>query len=476
MIQRLFDRLQKIKLPMRLVNRLLEAKLPMRLFDRLLEAKLPLRSSDNLDWGLDADWARLEQEPLRARALLYWGCLVFAALLVWAGFANIDEVTRGEGKVIPSRQVQIVQSVDGGIVSDILVREGETVDIGQVLLRIDPTRFLSSLRENRAQYMALLAKAERLEALSEGRPFSPDDQRLQKIPDILAHERTLYHSNREELDVQLHIADQQLQQRRQELEEAQSRLNQVTQNLELVTREFSVSEPLATSGAVSEIDLLRLQREMVRLRGERDQTESQIKRLQSAVVEARRNIQEVDLNFRNRIRAELSDVMGKISALAEGSTALSDRVQHAEVKSPVRGTVKRLLVNTQGAVVNPGKEVVEIIPLDDSLLLEAKLKPQDIAFLGPGQEALVKFTAYDFAIYGGLKAVVEHIGADTVIDERGNAFYVIRVRTHESSFGKDLPIIPGMVAQVDVITGKKTILNYLLKPVLRAKANALSER
>ncbi len=324
--------------------------------------------------------------------------------------------------------------------------------------------------------MALLAKAERLRALSEGRPFSPADERLQKIPAILEHERTLYLSNREELDVQLHIADQQLTQRRQELEEARSRHNQLTQNLELVTREFTVSEPLASSGAVSEIDLLRLKREMVRLSGERAQTESQIKRLQSAVVEARRNIQEVDLNFRNRIGAELSDVMGKVSSLAAGSTTLSDRVQHAEIKSPVRGTIKSLFINTLGAVVNPGKEVVEVIPLDDTLLLEAKVKPQDIAFLGPGQEALVKFTAYDFAIYGGLKAVVEHIGADTVTDERGNAFYVIRVRTHESGFGKDLPIIPGMVAQVDVITGKKTILNYLLKPVMRAKANALSER
>lgn len=460
----------------RLFNRLLAIKFPMRLFNRLLAAKLPIRTADNLAWDIDADWARLEQEPLRARALLYWGCLTFVALLVWAGFAKTDEVTRGEGKVIPSRQVQIVQSVDGGIVSDILVQEGETVEAGQTLLRIDPTRFLSSLRENRAQYMTLLAKAERLKALSEGRAFAPTDKRLQQIPDILKREHTLYLSKREELDVQLHIADQQLKQRRQELEEVQSRRNQVTRNLELVTQEYSVSQPLVASGAVSEIELLRLKREMVRLSGEKDQTGSQVKRLQSAVVEAKKNIQEVDLNFRNRIRAELSDVMGKISSLAEGSTALSDRVQHAEVKSPVRGTVKRLFVNTHGAVVNPGKEVVEIIPLDDTLLLEAKLKPQDIAFLGPGQEALVKFTAYDFAIYGGLTAVVEHIGADTVLDERGNAFYVIRVRTHESSFGENLPIIPGMVAQVDVITGKKTILNYLLKPVLRAKANALSER
>lgn len=447
-----------------------------RFLDRLLAIKFPMRPSGNLDWDLDADWTRLEQEPLRARALLYWGCLVFAVLVAWAGFAKIDEVTRGEGKVIPSRQVQIVQSVDGGIVTDIMAQEGEIVDAGQTLLSIDPTRFLSSLRENRAQHLALLAKAARLGALSEGRPFLSDDKRLQEVPEILEHERTLYNSNRKELEVQLNIADQQLNQRLQELQGAQSRHKQLARNLDLVTQEFTISKPLAASGAVSEIDLLRLEREMVRLTGERDQVKAQIRRLESAVVESRKNIEGVELEFRNRIRAELLDVMGKTSTLAEGSTALSDRVLHAEVKSPVRGTVKRLFVNTRGAVVTPGKEVVEIIPLDDTLLLEARIKPQDIAFLGPGQEALVKFTAYDFAIYGGLKAVVEHIGADTVMDERGNAYYIIRVRTHKSSFGEDLPIIPGMVAQVDVITGKKTILNYLLKPVIRAKANALSER
>ena len=224
------------------------------------------------------------------------------------------------------------------------------------------------------------------------------------------------------------------------------------------------------------MDLLRLEREVVRMTGEQGQVAAQIDRLLSSIQEARKKIQEVELHFRNQIRAELSDVMGKLGTLTEESSALADRVKHAEVKSPVRGTVKRLLVTTIGGVVQPGREVIEVVPLDDALLLEAQINPKDIGFLHPGQEALVKFTAYDFSIYGGLKAVVEHIGADTVMDERGNAFYVVRVRTVESSFGENLPIIPGMVAQVDIMTGKKTILRYLLKPVLRAKANAMRER
>jgi membrane fusion protein, adhesin transport system len=447
-----------------------------RILDTLLKKRLPMRPEGNQDWAADSDWARLEQEPLRARALLHLGILALAVLVVWAAFAEIDEVTRGQGKVIPSSQIQIIQSMDGGIVSEILVKEGETVIPGQVLLRIDPTRFLSSLRENRSQYLTLQAKAERLKALSESRPFVPSAELLSEIPETVERERTLYFSSRAGLDATISIARQQLSQRQQELNEAHSKREQVERSLALASRELGISKPLAATGAVSEMDLLRLEREVVRMTGERGQVAAQIERLQSSIREAQKKIQEVEINFRNQIRAELSDVMGKLGALTEGSSALADRVKHAEVKSPVRGTVKRLLVTTVGGVVMPGREVVEVVPLDDALLLEAQINPKDIAFLRPGQDALVKFTAYDFSIYGGLKAVVEHIGADTLMDERGNVYYVVRVRTVESSLGKGLPIIPGMVAQVDILTGKKTILRYLLKPVLRAKANAMKER
>lgn len=447
-----------------------------RALDYMMRKKLPLRPEGGQNWDADADWSRLEQEPLRARALLYLGFLALIALAVWAGHAEIDEVTRGEGKVIPTSQIQIVQSVDGGVVSEILVREGQIVDSGQVLLRIDPTRFLSSLRENRSQSLSLQARAERLMALSDGRPFAPSDDLLQEIPQAIERERILYLSSRDGLNANLGIARQQLEQRQQELNEARSRLNQLSRGLELASRELTLSTPLRASGAVSEIDLLRLEREVVRLSGEREQTLSQIERLQSSIREAREKIQEVELHFRNQVRSELSDVMGRLAAITEETTALADRVKHAEVRSPMRGTVQRLLVNTLGAVVQPGREVVEVVPMDEALLLEARINPKDIAFLHPGQPAVVKFTAYDFAIYGGLEATVEHISADTVVDDRGNAFYLVRVRTTESTIGDGLPVIPGMVAQVDVMTGKKTILQYLLKPVLRAKANALRER
>jgi adhesin transport system membrane fusion protein len=446
------------------------------LFDRIFGRWLPDQDRQDTDWVSDADWATLQQEPLRARALLRVALGVFVLLIVWAGFAPIDEVTRGEGKVIPSSQLQVIQSFDGGVVEEILVHEGDTVDAGQVLVRIDPTRFESSFRENQVQYLALLAKAARLRAISEGKAFVPPDEVLKGAPAVIKQEQALYESSQAELDNQVGIARQQVTQRRQELIEARARLAQASQALSLATKELDVTRPLLASGAVSEVELLRLEREVSALRGERNQSSAQISRIEAAIAEAERKIQDVELSFRNGARNELSDTMAKLNSLSEGSAALADRVKHAEVRSPMHGTVKRLLVNTIGGVVQPGKDVAEVVPLDDALVLEAKIKPQDIAFLRPGQSALVKFTAYDFAIYGGLEATVEQIGADTVTDDKGNAFYVIRVRTKASSLGENLPIIPGMVAQVDVLTGKKSILAYLLKPVLRAKANALTER
>jgi adhesin transport system membrane fusion protein len=431
---------------------------------------------DDLDWVSDAEWARLQQEPIRARSVLYAVVAVLTALLVWAAFAEIDEMTRGSGKVIPSSQLQVIQSVDGGIVSEILVREGQIVEKDQLLFKIDETRFVSSLRESRAEYISLKAKAARLAALAEGRPLALPPEVEKEFPQVAAQERSLYDARRLELQAQIGIARQQLAQRNQELVEIRARRDTAAQGLELTRQELNATKPLLGSGAVSEVEILRLERDTNRFRGERDQAAAQINRIQAAIAEASRKIEEVELNFRNEARIQLADVSARINALSESSTTLSDRVKHANVRSPMRGTVKRLLFNTVGAVVQPGNPIVEIVPLEDALVLEANILPKDIAFLRPGQPAVVRFTAYDFAIYGSLDAVVEHIGADTITDEKGNAFYICRVRTLKPSLGENLPIMPGMVAEVDIKTGKRTILSYLLKPVLRARELALTER
>ena len=427
-------------------------------------------------FAADTDYAILQQEPLRARILLKTVGIAFAIALMWSAVAQIDEVTRGEGKVIPSRQLQVLQSLDGGVVSEILVREGDIVEADQILLRIDQTRFTSSVRESRVQYIALMAKAARLRALTEGTPFEVPQDIAKEEPQTVAEEQRLYESRRTELETTASIAKQQLAQRQQELVELRAKYEQAAKAYDLSSKELTVTRPLIASGAVSEVELLRLERDVARFRGERDMASAQISRIQAAISEANHKLEEVTLAFRNESGKELAETMSKLNSLAEGSVGLEDKVNRAVLRSPVRGTVKRLLINTVGGVVQPGKDVVEIVPLEDNLLLEARVQPRDIAFLRPGQKVVVKFTAYDFAIYGGLDGKLEHIGADSVVDDKGNAFYVVRVRTNKTTLGNNMPVIPGMVAEVDIITGEKSVLSYLLKPVLRAKARAFSER
>jgi len=428
---------------------------------------------------LDADAVMSTAGTQRAQKLVRSALLVVVLLIVWASLAKVDEVTKGEAKVIPSKQLQVIQSLDGGVVSDILVKEGQVVEAGQLLLKIDETRATSGVRESAAQAFSLRVKLARLKALSGGTTFNPPTPRDGDSEEarIVEEERQLYDSRRNELSALVGISEQQLAQRRQEQAEARARRDAAARSLELAQQELNKTRPLLATGAVSEVDVLRLDREVSRARGEMEQASAQIARTGAGMAEATRKIQETDLAFRNEARKELSEVLGKLNALNEGAVALADKVDKSQVKSPVRGRVQRLLANTVGGVVTPGKDIVEIVPLDDALVLEAKVQPRDIAFIHPGQAATVKFTAYDFGIYGGLDAVVENISPDTVTDERGqNTFYVVRVRTKQANFNDKMPIIPGMTAEVDVLTGKKTVMSYLLKPVLKAHSHALRER
>ncbi len=438
-------------------------------------------ASDDLDFVTDAAAAVRERTPRGARLILWLTLLFVVLFLVWASRASIDEVTKGQGKVIPSSQVQVVQNLEGGILAELLVSEGEMVDKGQVLLRIDDTRFASSLRESRLQYLALLAKAARLRAETEGSEKAPEmpGEVKTEAPQIGQRESRLFASRRQELETSIGILQQQVAQRRQEIEEQKAKRTQLNERYKLAQRELKLTRPLMDQGAVSEVEVLRLQRQVSELKGNLAATRYAIQRARSRIDEAERKVKEQRLNFRNKAREELNDVEAQLAQLSESAVALEDRVRRTEVKSPVRGTVKRLMVNTVGGVIQPGAELVEIVPLEDTLLVEAHIRPRDIAFIGPGQRAMVKLTAYDFAIYGGLEAEVEHISADTITNERGESYYLVRVRTRKNHLGNDdaaLPIIPGMLAEVDILTGKKTVLDYLLKPVMRARYQALRER
>ena len=426
---------------------------------------------------LEANEVMSRSKTQRAQLIVRSAVVVLLLLIVWAALARVDEITKGDARVISSKQLQLVQSFDGGVVSEILVKEGQVVEKDQLLLKIDETRATSGVRESAAQGFALRARLARLRALAEGTSFQPpppggsaDERR------IVDEERRLFETRVSELNTLLAINQQQLQQRQQELGEMRSRKASAERSLDLSQQELAKTKPLLASGAVSEVDILRLDREVSKARGDVEQSASQIARVQASIGEAQRKIQETELTFRNDARKDMADVMGKLNALNQGAVALSDKVDKSQIRAPLRGRVQRLFANTVGGVVQPGKDIVEIVPLDDNLVLEAKVAPRDIAFIRPDQAATVKFTAYDFSIYGGLEAKVENISPDTIVDERGNAFYLVRVRTTQPNFSAKMPIIPGMTAEVDILTGNKTVMSYLLKPLLKGKAYALSER
>ena len=424
----------------------------------------------------EADTLISRQQTRGAQKIVRAAAIAVAALLAWAALASVDEVTRGDARVIPSRQLQVVQSLDGGVVVEILVREGQVVEAGQLLLRVDETRAGAGVRESAVQGFALRARAARLRALAEGSPFATPKARDAEEERVALDERRLYESRVSELASTLAVNRQQLVQKQQELSEMQVKRTTALRGLDLTQQELAQTRPLLALGAVSQVDVLRLEREEARYRGDADQATAQIARAQGAIGEVQRKAQETEIAFRNEARKDLGETMAKLNALNEGAVALVDKVDKAQVKSPVRGRVQRLLANTVGGVVQPGKDIVEIVPLDDTLVLEARVMPKDIAFIHPGQTATVKFSAYDFSIYGGLEAKVENISPDSVVDERGNAYYLVRVRTVKAGFSEKLPIIPGMTAEVDVLTGRKSVLSYLLKPVLKVQSRAMSER
>jgi len=435
-----------------------------------------LAPTSGQDWVLEAEWQRIMQTPVKAKGLLYSVVLVIFILVVWAYFAQIDEVAKGDGKVIPSQQLQVLQSYDGGIVQDILVREGESVSKGQVLLRVDPTRYISSLEENTTQFAALAAKVQRLSALTQGTQLRFDKKLLSQAPVIVENERKLYNSNLAELDEVAAGSDTRIMQRRQDVEEERASLSQYEDVLALSEKELAVTKPLLSSGAVSEIEVLRLERQIVELKANIKKSKVAIARGLNAIEEEVIKKEESRLRLINRWRQELTEATGEMATLQQSQTSLEDVVSQAELKSPINGTVQRMLFNTVGGVITPGSAVVELVPQDDQLIVEAKVSPKDIAFIRVGQSAILKFSAYDYTIYGGMSAEVQHISADAITNEKDETYYLVRLETKEHIGNAELDIIPGMIVQVDILTGKKTVLNYILSPLFNVTSSALRER
>ena len=432
----------------------------------------------DLDYMNDTSAAVLEKVPARSHRILWLLFAFIVVALIWSAFATVDEVTTGAGKIIPTSQIQVVQNLEGGIVSKILVREGERVEKGQIIIQIDDTRFASSYKEARAQMISLQLKLDRLLAEIDGSPLqmSIEDS---DYPDLVKEELSLFQSRQTEFQTGLEILQQQYKQSEQELKALESQTRQLSNNYQLANRELQLTKPLIKEGAVSEVEVLRLQRQVNELNGQLQSARLNIPSLQAKVSEVASKLDEYRISFKVKAQDELNKVRAELSRMTESNVALEDRVTRTAVRAPMMGIVKQLKINTIGGVIQPGMDLVEIVPLDDSLLIEAKIRPKDIAFVHPGQKAKVKLTAYDFSIYGGLDAQLEHISADTITDENEESFYLIRVRTNQNKFifqGDELPIIPGMTAEVDILTGEKSILSYLFKPIIKAKQRALRER
>lgn len=454
-------------------------------------------SNTELEYIDDKTAALLLNTPTTARSMLWVMVLFFGAAVFWATWAEIDKVTSGEGKVIPSSQVQVVQNLEGGLVKEISVQEGDQVKEGQRLLLIDDTRFRSDYREREQQVANLTASVLQLSAsltsvvidekftdkkwlnnvqiVDTKLAFPPLFYELR--PSLVKRQFAEYKQDLNNLKNQLSVIDQQVKQKQQDLVEIQARTRNLRQSYHYAQKELEITEPLAEEGVVPRIELLKLQRQVNDTERELTSSELKVPILRSAIREAMLSRIDAALSFRSEQQEKLNQAQDQLSALTESAVGLQDRVNRTTVISPVTGTVKTLYVNTVGGVIQPGMDIVEIVPTEESLLVEAKIAPQDIAFLRPGLPAIVKFSAYDFTKYGGLEGHLEHISADTTQDDEGNSFYIVRVRTNDDSFGSEnqMPIIPGMTASVDIITGKRTVANYLLKPILSAKNNALKE-
>lgn len=447
---------------------------------RDLHREAKIREID-VDYMSDTSAAVMQGAPVVYHYILIVSALFLLVGLIWANFAVLDVVTVGQGKVIPSRNVQTIQNLEGGIVKDIRVKIGEVVQRGQVLMIIDDTRFLSNMKENETQLAALKCKIIRLTAETTGEPLVFGEELKKDYPQYVNAETNLHNSRINELQVKVNTLQQDVDSKKQELTQAKDKADRLQKSLALVTQELTLTKPLAKEGAVSEVELLRLERTVNDLQGDLSQTQLSIPRLESNISAAQGKIEETKLAFKTDAYNDLNNARADYWKLFEVNKAAEDRVLRTVVRSPVRGIVNQIKVNTIGGIVQPGQDLMDIVPLDESLLIEANIRPSDIGFLRPGLPAKVKISAYDFSIYGGLDAIVEHISADTIKDEKGNPFYQIRVRTVGRNYligkhGEHLQIIPGMSATVDILTGHKTVLDYLLKPILKAKQNAMRER
>ncbi len=408
--------------------------------------------------------------------------LIFVAI-VWAYFTEVDEITRGDGRVIPASKTQSVQATEPGVVKEIAVRIGEQVKSGALIIRLDDTATTSELGEVQAQVRALQAKVARLDVEGSGGPdqaFQCPELVFKTAPQICVNEVNLMNTRRNAFQSTRSVLEQRLLQREKERDEAQANLDRLNGNLKISLDELELLTPMAEQRLVAKTELIRAQREVNDYQGQINALEETIPRIEGSIAEARYQLEELDLKFQQEALTEKTEALSQLSVLEQSEKGQSNRVERTDIRSPVDGIINALEVNTIGSFVNAGDQVAEVVPTSEELLVEARISPRDVAFVVPGQEALVKISAFDFSIYGGLEGEVVNVSSDSFVDERsGEPYFEVRVRTKKAYLerkGRQFRITPGMICTVDILTGHKTILQYLLKPVNKARQEAFTER
>lgn len=421
-----------------------------------------------------------EQTPKKTRIVIYFWFIVVILFILWASLTQIDEITRGSGEVVPSGKNQMVQNLEGGIVKEIYVRIGDIVKKGDPLLKIDNKKSESQKSATHVKVLELKAKMMRLEAESQGEKFNVNSSMEQMIPLLINNERDLYVSRQRQYLAGIRVLEDQKRQKSEELIEIKQRILHLKESEKLINQEVAMMKPMVAQGVKSKIAFMQLQREENTITQELHSAQLSIPRVEAAISEVEHKIIEAQNDFRNKAKQELNEVTAEAMRAQESFKALDDQAERTLVQSPVRGVVQELFIHTVGGVVKPGDDLVEIVPTDeDALWIEVKINPSDIAFIYPEQEAIVKVSAYDFAIYGSLKGKVVHISADTNQDKKENTFYTIHIKTDKNYLGtekKPLKIIPGMTVDIDIMTGKKSVMDYILKPILKAKQYTFTER
>jgi adhesin transport system membrane fusion protein len=413
----------------------------------------------------------------------------FIIAIIWASFAQIDELTRGTGKVIPANKIQTIQNFDGGIVSEVLIKEGDHIKKSQPLIKIDTIRFKASLEENKETYLSLLAKKARL---SSEQRYSYSQTKIPKIkfPKELKElssiyiniEKRLFKNRIQEYKSSIQTLEYQLYQKRQELRELYAKEKQIKRSLEFTKKQKETIERMVKSGSKSNFELLKIKSSYNDIQGEFEATQLAIPRAKLAIAEAKSKIQERENKFKTEASTKMQETESEIKKIKSRLISDNDKLTKTIVRSPVNGIVKQININTRGSVIKSGETLMEIVPDSNTLLIEAKIDPKDIAFINPTLKVTVKITAYDFSIYGALKGKIVEISADSIKDKDSNqnkSYYKVVVKTTKNYLernGKKYPIIPGMIANVDIITGKKTIMDFILKPILKTKQGALHER